>query len=122
MENEKIVPAYCRVSTLEQKKKGYGIDIQMREIKRYAETFGFQVGHFYVDEAKSGISENRNHLKKLIKDCRGGRIRAIIISSLDQLSRDLRFTENLLYKLQKIGVKVFIADMPIMTGAIERTC
>jgi len=38
MEKERIV-AYCRVSTLEQKKRGYGIDIQMREIRNYAEAY-----------------------------------------------------------------------------------
>ena len=34
MENKKIVAAYCRVSTLEQKKKGYGIEIQKRDIEK----------------------------------------------------------------------------------------
>jgi len=116
MENEKIVAAYCRVSTLEQKKKGYGIDIQMRDIKRYAEIFKLEVDDFYVDKAKSGISENRRALRRLIKDCKAGKIQAIIVSSLDRLSRDLRFTENLLHDLQKLGVKVFIADMPHYDG------
>jgi DNA invertase Pin-like site-specific DNA recombinase len=32
------------------------------------------------------------------------------------LSRDLRFTENLLHDLKKVGVKVFIADMPNYDG------
>ncbi|MBM4305147.1 MAG: hypothetical protein FJ123_00275 [Deltaproteobacteria bacterium] len=116
MEKNKIVAGYCRVSTLEQKKKGYGIDIQVGDIKRYSEIFGLKVEDFYVDEAKSGVSENRRELRRLIRDCKAGKVKAIIVSSLDRLSRDLRFTENLLHDLQKLGVKVFIADMPHYDG------
>lgn len=112
MEKKEIVAAYCRVSTLEQKKKGYGIDIQAREIEGYAKIFGIKINEFYVDEARSGVSEDRRALRRLIRDCRGGKVQAFIVSSLDRLSRDLRFTENLLYDLHNLGVRVFIADMP----------
>jgi len=111
MEKGKIV-GYCRVSTLEQKKKGYGIDIQMRDIERYAEIFRLDVENFYVDDAKSGVSEDRTRLRQLIRDCKAGKVKAIIVASLDRLSRDLRFSENLFHDLGKLGVKVFIADMP----------
>jgi len=115
MEKCRIV-GYCRVSTLEQKKKGHGIDIQMRDIGNYASLFQLSVDEFYVDEAKSGISEDRRALRRLVKDCKTGKVNAIIVASLDRLSRDLRFTENLLYDFQRIGVKVFIADMPHYDG------
>ncbi len=116
MENEKIVAAYCRVSTLEQKKKGYGIDIQLRDIQRHSKIFSLEVAAFYIDEAKSGISEDRKELRRLIRDCKAGKITDIVVSSLDRLSRDLRFTENLLYDFQRLGIKVFIADMPHYDG------
>jgi len=115
MEKDRIV-GYCRVSTLEQKKRGYGIDIQMREIKNYAEVFSLAIDEFYVDEAKSGVSEERRALKKLIRDCKAGKVKAIIVASLDRLSRDLRFTENFFFDLQRVGVKIFIADMPHYDG------
>ena len=112
--------AYCRVSTLEQQKKGYGIDIQMRDIKRYAEVFSLPVDDFYIDEARSGISERREALNKLVRDCKTGKVSAIIVPSLDRLSRDLRMTENLLHNFQKHGVRVFIADMPHYDGSNRR--
>ena len=112
--------AYCRVSTLEQQKKGYGIDIQMRDIKRYAEVFSLPVDDFYIDEARSGISERREALDKLVRDCKTGKVSAIIVPSLDRLSRDLRMTENLLHNFQKHGVRVFIADMPHYDGSNRR--
>jgi site-specific DNA recombinase len=116
MEKKKLVAAYCRVSTLEQKKKGYGIDIQKRDIDRYAEILGLSMDDFYVDEAKSGVSERRTALNKLVRNCKSGEVGTIVVSSLDRLSRDLRFTENLLHDLKKVGVKVFIADMPNYDG------
>lgn len=112
--------AYCRVSTLEQQKKGYGIDIQMRDIRRYAEVFRLPVDDFYIDEARSGISERREALNKLVRDCKSGKVSAIIVPSLDRLSRDLRMTENLLHNFQKHGVRVFIADMPHYDGSNRR--
>jgi len=116
MENKKIVAAYCRVSTLEQKKKGYGIDIQRRDIERYAEVFSLPVDNYYVDEAQSGASERRGQLRRLIRDCKAGKIEAVVVSSLDRLSRNLRFTENLIYDFQNLGVKIFIGDMPNYDG------
>jgi site-specific DNA recombinase len=115
MEKGKIA-GYCRVSTLEQKKRGYGIDIQMRDIKKYADLFSLSIDGFYVDEAKSGVEENRKALKRLIRDCKAGEVKAIIVASLDRLSRDLRYTENFFYNAQRIGVKIFIADMPHYDG------
>ncbi len=112
MEKKNLVAAYCRVSTLEQKKKGYGIDIQKRDIEKYAENLGLLVDFYYLDEAKSGVSERRTALNKLVRNCKSGDVGTIIVSSLDRLSRDLRFTENLLHDLNKVGVRVFIADMP----------
>jgi site-specific DNA recombinase len=112
MERKRIVAAYCRVSTLEQKKKGYGVDIQIRDINRYAEINSLKIGKFYLDEAQSGASEERKALRRLVKDCRVGKIEAIIVSSLDRLSRNLRFTENLLFELQGLNIQTFIADMP----------
>lgn len=116
MEKGKIMAAYCRVSTLEQKKKGYGIDIQKREIQTYAETSGLTADTYYVDEARSGFSENRRSLKTLIKDCRAGKIKGIIVASLDRLSRNLRLTENLLFDFERLGVRLYIADMPNYNG------
>jgi site-specific DNA recombinase len=116
MQEKRIVAGYCRVSTLEQKKKGYGIDIQMREIGNYAEAAGLNIDQFYVDEARSGVTENRKALRKLLRESKTRTIRAVIVALLDRLSRDLRLTENLLFELDRLGVKVLIADMPYYDG------
>jgi len=108
--------AYCRVSTLEQKKKGYGIDIQIRDVTLYAERHGLLVERFYKDEGESGIKEDRKGLRSLLQDCRKGRIGLVILPSLDRLSREVRIAENLFHEFKKLSVRVLIADMPQYNG------
>ena len=104
--------AYCRISTLEQKKNGHGIEIQVRDATLFAQTQGLFVDRFYRDEAESGVAEERPELKKLLRRCRAGRIGTVIIPSLDRLSRDVRLAENLFWQFEHCGVRVLIGDMP----------
>ncbi len=112
----KKVVAYCRVSTLEQKKKGYGIDIQIRDVTLFAERHGLLIEKFYKDEGESGVKEDRKALRQLMRDCNNKRIESIILPSLDRLSREVRIAENLFHELKYLGVKVLIADMPYYNG------
>jgi site-specific DNA recombinase len=116
MDRKKLVVAYCRVSTLEQKRRGYGIDIQIRDVTLFAERSGLFILRFYKDEAESGIEEDRTELQRLLKDCRTGRVAKVIVSSLDRLSRDVRLAENLFHEFDEAGVEVLIADMPAYNG------
>lgn len=113
---KKKVVTYCRVSTLEQKKKGYGIDIQIRDATVFAERRGLMVEKFYKDEAESGIKEERKALEQLLKDCKAGKIAIVILPSLDRLSREVRIAENLFHEFKNFGVKILIADMPQYNG------
>ena len=108
--------AYCRVSTLEQKKKGHGIDIQIRDVTLFADRHGLKVERFYKDEGESGVKEDRKALRQLMRACRNGRIDAVVLPSLDRLSREVRIAENLFHELKHLGVKVLIADMPYYNG------
>lgn len=116
MEIDCPVVAYCRVSTLEQKRRGYGIDIQVRDVKAFAERQGLFVKRFYKDEAESGINEDRKALRRLLRDCRAGRVRSVVLPSLDRLSRGVRIAENLFHEFATLGVEVLIADMPTYNG------
>jgi site-specific DNA recombinase len=116
MGSDRPVVAYCRVSTLEQQRRGYGIDIQVRDIQAFAERQGLLVARFYKDEAESGIKEHRTQLHRLLRDCRAGRVGSVILPSLDRLSRDVRIAENLFHEFANLGVEVLIADMPTYNG------
>lgn len=116
MKQKNAVAAYCRVSTLEQKKKGYGIDIQVRDATLFAQAQSLPIQRFYKDEAESGVAEDRKGLRRLLRDCRAGRVGVVIIPSLDRLSRGVRLAENLFYKFERLGVRVLMADMPSYNG------
>lgn len=115
-EKKKRVVAYCRVSTLEQKKKGYGIDIQIRDATLCAERHGLLVERFYKDEGVSGIKEERKELNQLMRDGKAGRIGVVILPTLDRLSREVRIAENLFYEFKKLDIRILIADMPQYNG------
>src|SRR6266849_3106805 len=106
MEIKNPVVAYCRVSTLEQKRRGYGIDIQIRDVTVFAERLGVFVERFYKDEAQSGVAEKRRALRRLLRDCRRGVVGTVVLPSLDRLSRNVRLAENLFYEFEQFGVRV----------------
>ncbi len=114
--NKRKVVAYCRVSTLEQKKRGYGIDIQIRDAVLFAERRGLLVESFYRDEGESGVKENRKALKRLLRDCKTGKVGVVILPSLDRLSREVRIAENLFHEFSSLGIRIMIADMPQYNG------
>ncbi len=116
MDRKKLVAAYCRVSTLEQKRRGHGIEIQIRDVTLFAQGQGLFILRFYRDEAESGITEDRKGLRQLLRDCKAGRVGTVIIPSLDRLSRDVRLAENLFYDFERLGVQILIADMPTYNG------
>src|SRR5688572_4639014 len=116
MDGTKLIAAYCRVSTLEQKKNGNGIEIQVRDVTLFAQSQGLLINRFYRDEAQSGVAEDRPALRRLLKQCLAGQIETVIIPSLDRLSRDVRLAENLFWEFQQHGIRIFIADMPNYDG------
>ena len=116
MPSKKRVVAYCRVSTLEQKKKGHGIEIQIRDVTLFAQSQGLFIDRFYRDEGKSGTDEQRAGLKRLLRDCRSLEIGTVIVPSLDRLSRNVRLAENLFWKFERLRVQILIADMPGYNG------
>jgi site-specific DNA recombinase len=112
MATSRKVAAYCRVSTIEQKKKGLGMDVQIRDVSLAAQHHGLCVEEFYKDEAESGAAENRKELNRLRRDCKRGEIGVLVIPALDRLSRDVRIAEDLFWMFGRHGVRVLIADMP----------
>jgi site-specific DNA recombinase len=120
MEAKKLVVAYCRVSTLEQRKNGLGIEIQVRDATLFAKEQGLFIDRFYRDEGESGVLEHRPQLRQLLHQCRLRRVGTLIIPSLDRLSRDVRIAENLFWRFNRYRVRVLIADMPTYDAGNRR--
>jgi len=112
MDHEKRVVAYVRVSTPEQEKHGYGIRIQCRDVRAFAQRQKLTIAQTYTDRAQTGVIENRKALQRLLRACERGRIATIIIPTIDRFSRNVRVAENLFWQLENLGIQVLIADMP----------
>lgn len=86
-----------RVSTDEQAEEGTSIDVQIRQIRHYAELYGFPLSEsdIYIDDGWSGKDLNRPALTRLRADSRAGLVDCVLVTKLDRFSRNLRDTVNL---------------------------
>lgn len=80
---------YIRVSTEEQKKKGFSIETQIKTCTDFAENEGYIVVSTFIEEGKSAKDLNRKQVQKLIKFCDNPKnnVNAIIVWRIDRLSR-----------------------------------
>lgn len=94
----KTIGVYLRVSTLD---KGQDTGMQLREIKQYLANSEFQV---YEDKGYSGTKTDRPALKRLLKDCKDGKISKVVCWKLDRFFRSLRHLINTLNDLETFEV------------------
>lgn len=97
---------YYRVSTNKQGENGLGMQAQEATVKSYLSGKTFEIVGIYK-EVVSGGKDDRQELKKAIRDCELKNAR-LLVAKLDRLSRDLYFITH----LQRTGVKFTIAEMP----------
>ena len=65
---------YVRVSTDDQRDKGYSIDSQLRMIKEYCEKNGYKIVDIYNDAGHSEKDLIRPQMKRLIDDIKSLRV------------------------------------------------
>lgn len=92
MEKLKRVACYVRVSTEEQKKKGYSVDTQRDNLNKYISTQKDMVlVDFYIDDGISADKlQKRTGLQRLLKDVEAGKIDMIIFTKLDRWFRSVQ--------------------------------
>lgn len=80
---------YVRVSTEEQKKKGYSIAGQVQECTIFAQRMGYEVANIFTDEGRSAKDLNRPELQRMLKYIKDNHksINALIFWKWDRLSR-----------------------------------
>lgn len=61
---------YIRVSTDEQAKHGYSIDMQQNQCFNFAQKEGYMVIGTYIDDGYTARNENRPKYKQLLNDIR----------------------------------------------------
>ncbi len=94
------VALYARVSTL----AGQDPEMQLRELRDYAERRGWVIADEYVDHGVSGSRESRPALNELMDGARQRKFDAVLVWKLDRFGRSLRHLVNALADLEGYGV------------------
>lgn len=103
-ENMKV-GVYIRVSTDKQAEEGYSLAAQQRQLTAYAESQGWEIADFYMDDGYSAKDMNRPQLKRLIKDIERGTVELVLVYKLDRLTRSVLDLSNLLELFEKYKCK-----------------
>lgn len=101
-----LVVAYMRYSS-ENQRDGYSIEAQQKAIREYCERKGWTIVHEYIDEARSGTNDNREHFQEMIADASKGNFDGVVVHKFDRFSRDKY--DNAIYKreLRNYGIRVY---------------
>jgi DNA invertase Pin-like site-specific DNA recombinase len=94
------VALYSRVST----HHGQDPELQLRELREYAEARGLTIVQEYTDVGFSGSKDSRPALNQLMADARRRRFDSVLVWKLDRFGRSLRHLVNALAELEALGV------------------
>lgn len=109
---------YCRYSS-ENQRDGYSIQAQTSAIKKYCEDNNITLLNLYVDEARSGTSDDRESFQRLIKDAASRSFELLIVHKSDRLFRNRYDSAIYKKKLKDYGVKVVSILEPMLDGSPE---
>ena len=102
------VAAYCRTSTNQEEQNSslenqiayYTAFIQSNPMWRFVAV--------YADQASGLHTKNRPGYRKLLRDCRRGKIDLILVKSLSRFGRDAREAISTIRKLKQMNVGIYI--------------
>jgi site-specific DNA recombinase len=98
-----IAAIYCRVSTEGQEQDGTSLQTQLEACQKYCQARRYKVG-YQLSEAWSGLALERPRLAELRGLVRSDKVDAVVVYSLDRLSRDPVHGVILMQELEKHGV------------------
>ncbi len=79
--------AYCRYSS-ELQRDGYSIEAQLHAIEDYCIKEEYTLVGKYIDEARSGTSDERESFQKMIRDSANHGFDVVIVHKLDRFARN----------------------------------
>jgi len=109
------VALYLRVSTEDQVKEGYSLEVQREYLESFAKREGYEVFKIYQDNGISGYTKNRPALKDLLQGTKEKRFGLVLVYKIDRFSRNLKDLLNLVDKLSSYGVGFKSATEPFDT-------
>ncbi len=111
---------YTRVSTSMQVDKE-SLRFQEERARHYCKSQDYSVYKVYVEKGVSAKDTNRPQLAEMMNDIRQGRIKIVIVTKLDRITRSLRDLIGLIEFFQDHDVKLISITQNIdTTGAMGR--
>lgn len=98
--------SYERVSSDEQAREGYSLEVQNEKNVGYIRSQSWEFVGSYVDPGKSGKNINRPDMKRLLNDINKGLINIVVVHKLDRLTRNVGDLHNLLMLFDKKEIKL----------------
>lgn len=111
------VAAYCRVST-DSKDQLNSYRTQIGYYTGYiAQHPGWELADIYADEGITGTSlEKRDEFKRMLADCRAGKIQRILVKSVSRFARNTLELIETTRELKELGVVVVFEEQGIDTS------
>ncbi|MFA5304963.1 MAG: recombinase family protein [Candidatus Omnitrophota bacterium] len=103
---------YTRVSTEDQAKEGYSLEVQREYLESFAEREGFEIFKVYCDDGISAYSTRRPALQGLLADAKAKRFELVLVYKIDRFSRNLKDLLILVDELLGYGVGFKSATEP----------
>ena len=119
----KVCAVYLRVSTVGLKgEREQSTDMQKADIEAYLKSKGITEFQIYEDRGISGTKKDRPALKKLMLDCRAGKVSSVVCWKLDRLFRSLSDLMQTVMEFKDRGIE-FVAlkdgiDLSTATGVL----
>jgi site-specific DNA recombinase len=110
------VSIYIRVSTEDQAKEGYSLEVQREYLESFANREGFEVFKIYCDDGISAYSTRRPALQELLQDAKAKKFDLVLVYKIDRFSRNLKDLLNLVDELSNSGVAFKSATEPFDTS------
>lgn len=107
---------HIRVSTEDQAREGYSLEVQREYLESFAKREGAEVYKVYCDDGVSAFSTRRPALQELLKDAGDKRFDSVLVYKIDRFSRNLKDLLNLVDELSGYGVAFKSATSVLRDG------
>ena len=106
---------YIRVSTEDQAKEGYSLEVQREYLESFAKREKYEIFKVYCDDGISAYSTRREALQQLLKDAKNKKFDFVLVYKIDRFSRNLKDLLNLVDELSSYGIGFKSATEPFDT-------
>ena len=115
----KKVAAYARVSSAKDEML-HSLVAQVSYYGKYIRQHpGWVFAGVYADEALTGTKNNRPEFRRMIEDCRAGRIDLLLTKSISRFARNTVDLLETVRELKELGVDVYFEEQNIHTMSGE---